>query len=370
MSKNTKRLIELYLPYFLIITVTILYFLANRRMWWYTDDELYSTNLVTGIHLATLNDVIESQIWHYFNWGGRTVAHTLLQLLFFTTATFIDVFNVACLLLLAFFSNKLLSKPTLFSFSAIYCGLIFFNVSWMETFLWQSGVANYLYMGVLQFIFIFIYYKGIDCEKKKEWLNAITIPLGLMVGWSNENMGPAIFLGLLAIIVYRIRVKKSCPVWMITGSIFNAIGSAFLIIAPGNYVRSTEVGLGLSPILTVLYRVISIGNSFFSYMVVPIVFAILSVAIYKAVCKLKFDFFDFVLLGMAILSWGAMIMAAHYPGRATFGTVLLITTFSFRLLNKAAPCLGEKTKKWFAFGNLFLWLGVFYKVLEFWFYEQ
>ncbi len=369
MNQKNRRLINSYLPCIFIIIITVFYFLANRRMWWYGDDEYYCNNLITGIHLSSLKDIVDSQIWHYFNWGGRTVAHSLLQLLFLTTATFIDIFNVASLAILAYFSNRLLKKPSLVSFSAIYSGIIFFNVSWIETLLWQTGIANYLYMGVLQFAFIYIYYKGLESEKKKEGLNLIVIPLGLLVGWSNENMGPAIFLGVLAIIIYRFVTKKSCPVWMLTGALFNAIGSAFLILAPGNYIRSSEVSLGLSPILTIVYRFISIGNALFIYMTLPILFLILSIVIYKAVCKLKFDFFDFVLLGMSVASWGAMIMAAHYPARATFGTVLLITALAFRLLNKAVPFLGNKIQKWFTIGNVFLLVGVFYKLLSLWFYE-
>ena len=97
--KEFFKKIEPFLPIPLIGIFLWIYYLCNVKLGVYAqDDILYSTNLVTGEPLRNFADIVESQIWHYSNWGGRTVAHTILQILFLAGDRFIDIFNpFACL---------------------------------------------------------------------------------------------------------------------------------------------------------------------------------------------------------------------------------------------------------------------------------
>ena len=45
-----------------------------------TDDEWYSTVLYADTPIRNLSDIIRAQIWHYFNWGGRSMALSLIHI--------------------------------------------------------------------------------------------------------------------------------------------------------------------------------------------------------------------------------------------------------------------------------------------------
>ena len=47
---------------------------------WYAE-KLVSTEGPSGIPITSFKDIVESQIWHFYNWGGRSVTHGLLQVL-------------------------------------------------------------------------------------------------------------------------------------------------------------------------------------------------------------------------------------------------------------------------------------------------
>ena len=64
------------------------------------------------------------------------------------------------------------------------------------------------------------------------------LPLGLIAGWSNENMGPTVWILSLVVMLLRRREQKKIPVWMYLGNISCLAGSILMIVAPGNFVRS------------------------------------------------------------------------------------------------------------------------------------
>ena len=44
------------------------------------DDLWYSTMLSDETPITSFSDIVKSQIWHYNNWGGRSMTHGILQL--------------------------------------------------------------------------------------------------------------------------------------------------------------------------------------------------------------------------------------------------------------------------------------------------
>ena len=64
------------------------------------DDEWYSTVLYADTPIRNLSDIIRAQIWHYFNWGGRSMAHALLQLILLAGEHWADILNTGMTLLL------------------------------------------------------------------------------------------------------------------------------------------------------------------------------------------------------------------------------------------------------------------------------
>lgn len=310
------------------ISIVILY-IANSKMPFEMDDEWYITNLVTGAPIRSLADIWESQVWHFFQWGGRSIAHSLLQLVLWAGPVVADCINVVVTILLVSLICKLADAKRMVLGLVTLGFLVSLNINWAQTLLWQSGVANYLYMTTISLMFLLCYFRTLENFGVKQLWGVLfwIAPLGLLAGWSNENMGPAVWLGTLGIIVYlRIKEKKLYP-WMVVGNVCCFIGSLCVILAPGNFVRSVEAvddvaGKGL--LWRVFLRCFSVTNGVFYYLLSAIVLLLVLVWIYCVVLGRKLRNTDYACLAMAVLSWGAMILSPHYPDRAAFGTMVFL----------------------------------------------
>ena len=82
-GEEKRKLIKTYQGFIIVAGIVILAvaeWFGHRRITFMMDDEWYGTNLVTNQPLRGLSDIIESQIWHFRNWGGRCMTHGILQL--------------------------------------------------------------------------------------------------------------------------------------------------------------------------------------------------------------------------------------------------------------------------------------------------
>ena len=120
-------------------------------------------------------------------------------------------------------------------------GMLFgLNANWKMSMFWEAGAANYLYMTGFILAFLLCYLKY---EEKNLWgITVWILPLGLIAGWSNENMGSTVWILSLVVMLLRRREQKKIPVWMYLGNISCLAGSILMIVAPGNFVRSGEDG--------------------------------------------------------------------------------------------------------------------------------
>lgn len=311
-----------------LVSLLVLY-TANSKMPFKMDDEWYATNLVTGRPLSGLGDIWESQVWHFFHWGGRSIAHAQLQLILWAGPVAADLVNVAVTVLLVALVCKMADAKKLIYGLMTLGFLVILNANWSQTLLWQSGVANYLYMTTWILLFLLCYFRTLEKPEAKTLpgIFIFILPLGLFAGWSNENMGPAVWLGTLAIILFLwIKEKKWYP-WMLAGNLSCLLGSCLVILAPGNFVRNVEAeeqvaGKGL--LWRVFLRCFSLANGLFYYLLFAAVLLVLLLFLYCSVLHKKLRRSDWCLLFMAVLSWGAMILSPHYPDRASFGTLVLM----------------------------------------------
>lgn len=327
-SAKRGRITEILTVAGVIVSLLVLY-IANSKMPFKMDDEWYATNLVTGRALSGFGDIWESQVWHFFHWGGRSIAHAQLQLILWAGPVAADLLNVAVTVLLVALVCKMADAPKLIYGLMTLGLLVILNANWSQTLLWQSGVANYLYMTTWILLFLLCYFRTLERPEAKK-LPGIFIfiaPLGLFAGWSNENMGPAVWLGTLAIIWYLWKKEKKWYPWMLAGNLFCLLGSCLVILAPGNFVRNVEAeeqvaGKGL--LWRVFLRCFSVANGLFYYLLFAAVLLVLLLFIYCSVLHKKLRRSDWCLLLMALLSWGAMLLSPHYPDRASFGTLVLM----------------------------------------------
>ena len=337
---------------FVCATVTVLaallLYCSNVKVPFMMDDLWYSTDLRDGGSLNGIGDIIGSQVWHYMNWGGRVFTHGFLQLSLMCGERAADVINTLATLVLVFEICTLAKLSSGASFSkSIPAGITGFALAFgllitccpnfRMSMLWQAGCANYVYSSVWILFFYICYLRALDPEKKDLPLICFFIPiLGLITGWSTENMGPSSCLA--AALITFICIRKGIAagrkkIWMIEGVISSFIGSAFCIMAPGNFIRKTDSADDLA--LTLPDRLLQMLKGAGDYMFPSLVVLAGAFIAYKTVKNKKISLGNAVLLFAALLSYGAMIASPHYPDRAAYGTCVLIETVSVSLLDEA-----------------------------------
>lgn len=308
-----------------ILLLTGLVFVFHRCVPFMMDDIWYGTNLASGESLKNLWDIVEGQIWHYNNWGGRSITHSVLQLTLMSGELCADLLNTIMTLLLAWMICVVANRKSVSAFLMAYALLFSWNANVKMSMFWQAGTVNYVYSTVWILLFM---YPFLNEWREKETqkvlgINIWMLPLAVCSGWSNENMGPTCFLLAIATMIYCVKWKKTTiKLWMIMGTIGSFIGSVLVVIAPGNFSRSStieETGF-LSTIWERFYSMLRAGCDF----LFPVCLMLAIVILIKSIClKHKIEKYQIVLLICYILSYGAMVLSPHYPDRATFGTMVL-----------------------------------------------
>lgn len=306
------------------------------------DDEWYSTLLFEERELSSLQDIFKAQVWHYCNWGGRTVAHTLAQLiLHYLSEGAADVLNTAAIVILAWIIvgfARVQEGGRLAMLTLVTGFLHALNANWKMSMYWQTGACNYLYTTLFVLGFLGMYLKVLE-EPERATGNAawkvfgkvlLSAFLGLAAGWSNENMGPAVWVVSLVVIVLVKREKRCIPLWMVSGNVFCLLGSALMIAAPGNRVRSTQVaGADYGTLWQLFLRMYGVCKGAWEYLFPTLL--VMAGVLFVNVCVLgnRLGRRELLLLLGAALSWGAMILSPHYPDRAAFGTMCLLLCVIF-----------------------------------------
>ena len=357
---------------FLLLAVTIFIIaFTHKTVPYMLDDLWYSTNLKTGEPLKSISDIWESQVWHYLNWGGRSMTHGILQFTFLCGEVINNVLNVVFTLLLStviiitatdIADVKLSITGWAFDLSIVMGMLHGLNANWMMSMYWQSGSANYLYISVFVLFFAYCYLREFSDGDVKPFsgITVWIVPLSVLAGWSNENMGPTVWLLSLFTIVYRKKKDLSVKLWMILGCVFSFLGSLACIIAPGNFKRSAEVDAGKGFLWKAFLRVYSESRGIFDFLYPATILVLILLIMYYPLLKKKFDIKTVLLLVMAALSWGAMVLSPHYPDRATYGTlvffIVVIISLVLRLIKEK-----EELKPWFNGALLFVYVrGMFW----------
>ncbi len=325
--KNNHKIILILAALLLLV---IMGFAAHTRTIFMMDDEWYSTNLATGEPLTSFSDIIESQIWHFFNWGGRCVTHGVLQLTLMCGELGADILNLGMTLLLTYLICVLIQQKNLPVFLLAHSMIYALNANPKMSMFWQAGTANYVYSSVwiLLFMLPFIRLMQNSAQKALPLAALWLLPIGLMAGWSNENMGPVCFLLALGTALYQKLQKRPIPVWIFSGIISSFAGSILVIAAPGNFVRSAEVEK--QTLYDRFYSMLTAGTDF----LLPCAVLVAALLLIKGIClRLKISLVQWTLLAMAVLSFGAMVLSPHYPDRATFGTMILCIALSLSLLS-------------------------------------
>lgn len=206
----------------------------------------FQNNIGKLERLESIGDIFVSQWSHYFTWGGRSVAHCFVQFFCLVGKIFFDFANAlvyaALALLIYFFAAGKVDFQNMNGkiFLWIFFVLWFCLPEFFQTTLWMTGSCNYLWMTVVQLLFLLpfvlkFWQKNFwaDSSPAKIFLMAI---IGLLAGWSNESGGAfVIFLAFLAMVYFK--RQGLFERWMLVGFVTLFIGYALLMLAPGNFQR-------------------------------------------------------------------------------------------------------------------------------------
>lgn len=367
---NSKKKLTVATLLMLSITAVIVFY-TNHIIPFMMDDIWYSTILSSSQPLSSFSDIIQAQVWHWHNWGGRSIAHGLLQMILMAGEGFADILNTLWLFVLSF-TIIICSKTTTagiknnLAWLAVTASLIIgLAANWKMSMFWQAGAANYLYITAFLLFFIFCYLREVEGGAKS--LPGITfwmIPLALIAGWSNENMGPTCFIVSVIVIILMKKSTKKIPFWMIEGSIICFIGCVLCIAAPGNFVRVNAMNDNHGILWTLFLRCYYECTALFSFQMLTVLTLAAVLITSVGILGIKLRKTECILLVSALLSWGAMILSPHYPDRATFGTMCLMITV---IISRSAFIIEKKKEAlWPLYlGAVLIWLKGLYDIGEY-----
>ncbi|MFT4223956.1 DUF3329 domain-containing protein [Dysgonomonas sp.] len=326
-----------------IILASILFFIGIYALNHYfpiiLDDWTYSMN-VDGKKIGSLSEIIEYQYLHYFSWGGRSVVHTVAQIMLASGVFLGDVINsigyITLVLIIYYIANRG-NESNLSLFIGINLLIWFLVPALIENIFWITGSANYLWGTLLILFFLSFYCAAFLSGKSKDrWTKRIGVFfLGILAGWTNENMSVAMIVFVICLILLTKKENKAISKWMIFGLVGAVIGCAFMLLAPGNYVRnggeiSNLSAGGVEPVyMFYFYRFTSILKISSWYALVPTIIYLTTLLLYikfKKETNRKILILSLLFVITAGIATLAMVAAPIFPERVWFAILILIFT--------------------------------------------
>ena len=234
-----------------------LFFVRNCMLPFVSDDIPYAFiwdgadrgNLLDGVgprqRITSFYDIVVSQWSHYMTWGGRILGIGLTQLFAWQGKEIFNVLNTLVfggLLLLLFRIGTGLSLRAMNRTYMLWLVFAFWFLlpDPFLTTLWMCGSCVFLWMGLLEFLFLLPfalkYWHEDFWENPPKWAVPLMAVSGLCAGWSVETGAAAAgFIALLAL--WHFKRQKQLQLWMVSGFICLCIGGIMLVEAPGEMVR-------------------------------------------------------------------------------------------------------------------------------------
>lgn len=254
LSKNTGSLKKSLGAAAVLASFGAVMYLKNRLMPKYADDYPYSFiwegeehgNLCMGNHqyrrVRNVPDLLKSQISHYKTWDGRTIAESLVQLFLMPDRkkTF-DAANTAVMLSQLLIcaqlgrSSRKPGIPAAGKAALLAAGFWTCTPHLAGSVFWLTGSMNYLWVGVLQSVYVLQYSRRFK-DPSYKIPTGIAALLGLLAGWSTETgAGAAMMLSSMGLLYSMIR--RESDAWMKAGVLGCMAGMLLLLLSPGNRIK-------------------------------------------------------------------------------------------------------------------------------------
>lgn len=307
----------------IVLSLMIGMYILNHNTPLMVDDFGYAFG-VNGERISNVEQIIESQYYHYYTWGGRSVVHFIAQFfLMYDKEVFniVNTFAYIGMVLVIYF--HIIGKMVFYPFLLLFINICLFLCmpEFGQVFLWLTGACNYLWGPLLLLSYLLVYriqYMRANPIIKNKILSILFLPCAVIAGWTNENMGFALVGMIIAFIFVYWKKYRKIYLWMKCSLLGAVSGSLLLIMAPGNFVRMQSSDSEVK----VIENFIAITGSFVDsgYLLLPAaVFCILLIVCPKNV--------DYTLLGIYVIglfiSEYAMIGAPVFADRAKSGSLYL-----------------------------------------------
>ncbi len=198
-----------------------------------SDDWTYRFIFTQNRLVENLSDIITSQVIHYHKWGGRFVAHSLVQFFLLIDKIWFDIANTVCYAGCCALIARVASKSNfLRNWFLVLASLWVIMPTPSSTMFWLTGSFNYLWPSCLTAVFLFL----ILSEKKQCQLAAIVI--GLIAGNGHESIAVG---ASWALILYAIATRKKSLIFYVAIGSY-VVGMLLNVIAPGNFARVAAIG--------------------------------------------------------------------------------------------------------------------------------
>ncbi|NDV69516.1 DUF6056 family protein [Dysgonomonas sp. 25] len=279
-------------------------------------------------------DVIRSQYNHYLYWGGRNVAHGIIQYLMYLGEGWSDFLNTLVFIGLCYTIYRIANigkQANARLFVIVFLALWFLQIMFVVDVLWLTLSCNYMWTTFIILAFSYRYYAYYKTGKTKSniLLAVFYFLFGIAAGWTNEHMGVAL-LFFLVVILYLIRFvnKDKLPAWAIAGLIGTFVGYLILFTAPGNYVRmGGESNLwNFFTVAGFKIAIISLGKNILWGLSVPTLLYIIFLYLFKkknvAKDKRKVLYTSHLFLLTSYVSIAALLFAPGAARHVLFGSTV------------------------------------------------
>ncbi len=342
-----QKTVQQRLVYLSFVGVLFAVFALNYFFPLYADDMMYSVvkfqePVSLGDNLREIGEFIH---YYYFNWGGRAIAHIVAHLLLLFGPISQAVINSFVFILLLYVTYKItLNEAKSNFFLCLFLGisLFYFTPSFLSSAIWKTGSANYLWTATFSLAFFLPFYRLANDKQYSDSVVRIILffILGAIIGWSNENTAPTLFLLVASMLgVVWFYKKKQIPYWAIAGLIGVAIGCCLMILSPGNAVRAEAEGYAsLFNSFDLMYERLqhNISGAYRHFMLRPIFIFVVCLVLHHFFAKDELRKKDTVIYAsiffiLANISMWLTIVARSFPPRA-FMIITVLTLVSIGVL--------------------------------------
>ena len=290
------------------------------------DDYSYSLT-VNRERALNLLEILIFQKKYYLTWGGRQVAHTIAQVFLMGPKWIFNFANSFIYTLIVYyvykFSQAFSKKEKPYLILLIHFILYFVPPVFGQNTLWLVGSCNYIWTVAIMLTMIDQYLFHQDA--KDSILRLILIFLfGILSGWTNENTAFGFITILLGIIVMEKLQKKVIQKWQISGLMGTIMGFIIMIVAPGNYARSSQFVDNDFIIIKWIKRFLNCTSGLLNYCLPLIIALIILTTIYIYNHK-KINEWVYIFLVGTIFSIYPMILSPEFPERSWFGIIVHFT---------------------------------------------